>query len=98
MVVEGATDSVAPNCRVVAIEWQRLTGARSYQVQVRVGRRGAWVAVKGDPRCGGGKPIGPTDFHDRVMRPAGMRYYRVVALAADGTSLDVTAAVPVQVE
>ncbi len=98
MVVEGSTDSVAANCRVVAIEWQRLAGAQSYQVQVRVGRRGAWVAVKGDPRCGGGKPIGPTDFHDRVMRPANQRFYRVVAVAADGRSLDVTAAVPVQVE
>jgi hypothetical protein len=96
-VVEGATDSVAGNCRLVAIEWQRLAGAQGYQLQVRVGAHGAWVAVRGDPRCGGGRPIGPTDFHDRVMRPAAVRYYRVVAVAADGSSLDVTAAVPVEV-
>jgi hypothetical protein len=37
VVVEGARDSVAADCRVVAIEWQRLAGATSYQVQVRVG-------------------------------------------------------------
>lgn len=97
VVVEGARDSVAGNCRVVAIEWQRLAGATSYQVQVRVGSHGTWVAVRGDPRCGSGRPMGPTDYQDRVMRPAAPRYYRVVAMAPDGRSLDVTQSVPVEV-
>ena len=97
VVVEGARDSVASNCRLVTIEWQRLVGATSYQVQVRVGSHGAWVAVRGDPRCGGGRPTGPTDYQDRVMRPAALRFYRVVALAPDGRSLDVTQSVPVGV-
>ena len=97
VLVAGASDSVAPRCRVVAIEWRPIGGAASYQVQVRVGAGGAWAAVRGDPRCGGGHAVTRTSFQDRVIRPAERRFYRVVALAPDGSTVDVTGTVPVDV-
>jgi len=98
VIVAGGVDSTAPGCRIVAIDWRPLAGAARYQVQVRVGAHGAWVAVAGDSRCGqDAAVVGPTAFHDRVVRPAPRRYYRVVAVGTDGRSLDVTTVVPVDV-
>lgn len=93
-----AADSAGPACRVVAVEWRSLPGAAAYQVQVSVGSPDLWVAVSPDPRCPGGGPAGGTAYRDRVPRPASRRYYRVVATAADGRGIEVTAAVPVDVK
>jgi len=98
LLMAGSTaDSAGPACRVVALEWQTLPGAAAYQVQVSVGSKDLWVAVSPDRRCPGGGFSGPTAYRDRVSRPSGRRYYRVVATAADGRGLEVTAPVPVEV-
>lgn len=91
-------DSAGARCRVVSIEWRTLPGAADYQVQVSVGQSGLWIAVRTDPRCPGGGTAGPTTYRDRVPRPpvpTTRRTYRVVATAKDGTGLEVTTPVSV---
>ena len=92
-----AADSAGVRCRLVSIEWQPLAGASRYVVQVSIAAPGTWVAVRPDTRCGGGGPSAPTAFRDRVSQPGPRRFYRVLALAADGRELIATSSVPVDV-
>ena len=97
-----AADSAGTACRVVSVEWRALAGSGAYQVQVSAGNPDLWIAVSPDPRCPGGGAAGPNAYHDRVPRPphgapAVRRAYRVVATAKDGTGLEVTTPVSVEI-
>ena len=97
-----AADSAGTACRVVSVEWRGLAGSGAYQVQVSAGSPDLWIAVSPDPRCPGAGAAGPNAYHDRVPRPphggpAVRRAYRVVATAKDGTGLEVTTPVSVEI-
>lgn len=98
MLAGRTADSTPPGCESIAIEWRSLPGSARYEVQVSVGasRPTTWVEAKPDVRCGEttGKSAS-TSFRDRVVRPGGRRFYRVVAVDSAGRPLAVSAPVPV---